>query len=367
MPRPIQERQQRILDLVELEGRVSSRELAVRLGVSPVTVRRDVEELAENGLLQRTHGYVSRAGERRISRPTSRRSIGLILPHSNYYYYSIISGARAAAAATGTRLVLGVSDYSPDMERMQADRLVAKGLDGLVIAPTPEFSTGRLRVDQEVWLGSLPVPVVLVERSANLGGPAAQLDSVSSAHAVGAATGVRHLVDLGHRRIVALMISGPNTTAVRSGLLAAAEAARFDPVELIDEGVPGSEDARQPLLDAVSRGATALFIHNDQLATRALLWLESAGLEVPRDVSVLCYDDVIAGVAGIPLTALAPPKHLIGRRALERVLQVCELRSGGSPHTGEHVELLPRLNVRESTAAVPRGPAPSFEPRPRTK
>lgn len=300
--------------------------------------------------MQRTHGHVAPTGERCTARPTIRRTIGLVLPHSNYYYDGIIAGARAAASASGTRLVLGVSDYSPETERMQADRLAAKGVDGLVIAPTPDFATGRLRPEQEEWLASLPVPVVLVERSASPSGPAAVLDAVSSAHAVGAAAGLRHLAELGHRRIVALMISGPNTTPVRSGFQEAAEAAGLDAVVMLDEGEPGSEDAREPLLQAIADGGTALFLHNDQLATRALLWLESAGLDVPGDVSVLCYDDVIAGVAGIPLTALAPPKQAVGRRALERVLELCQTRGSSDARVGEHLELVPRLNVRESTA-----------------
>ncbi|WP_458116489.1 substrate-binding domain-containing protein [Arthrobacter sp. D2-10] len=362
MGRSVTERRQSILHIVEHEGAQSAKQLAERLNVSAVTLRRDVEELAAQGLVQRTHGAVAPTREPLPLTSSSGATIGLVLPHSTYYYDGIITGAKAAAAAAGAKLVLGVSDYDRAIEVHQVQRLIAKGIDGLIIAPTPDFESGQLDSEQQQWLVSLEPPVVLVERPVCAIGEAAVLDSISSSHRIGAALAVRHLSELGHRQVACLIISGPNSPQVLSGFKDAADAAGLKTVAVIREGTPGSDDAAEDLLRAVKDGATALFVHNDQLAVRCIMWLEDAGIEIPGDVSLIGYDDVIAGVADIPLTALAPSKHAVGYRAVQRVLT--RIKEGGFGNQArpaaerlptEHVELVPRLHVRQSTSGPRSG------------
>ncbi|WP_426989207.1 substrate-binding domain-containing protein [Pseudarthrobacter sp. Y6] len=350
------ERRQAILDIVQQEGSQGVLELARRLKISAVTIRRDLEELAAQGLVHRTHGSVAPAAE-----PTSKvldrpMTIGLVVPHSNYYFDGVIAGAKAAAASAGARLVLGVSDYDKATEMNQVARLINKGVDGLLVAPTPDFISGELDAEQQQWLVSLSVPVVLVERPVASTGVASILDSVGSSHSAGAALVIRHLAELGHRKLVGVMISGPNTPQVRSGYLSAVESMGLESRGVIDEGGAGSADAAELLLQAVREGATGIFVHNDQLAVRCMMWLEDAGIDIPGEVSLAGYDDVIAGVAPIPLTAVAPWKSVVGHRAVQRLLsRIAEKAAGGNPTrpnqpmATEHLEFVPRLHIRQST------------------
>ena len=357
LARSVTERRQAILEIVQQEGSQVVLELARRLHISAVTIRRDLEELAAQGLVHRTHGSVSAATEPAAKVLDRQITIGVVVPHSNYYYDGVITGAKAAAAAAGARLVLGVSDYDKATEMDQVARLTNKGVDGLLVAPTPDFITGELDPEQQQWLVSLAVPVVLVERPVSSTGLASVLDSVSSSHAAGAALAIRHLAELGHRKLVSVMISGPNTPQVRSGYMSAVEALELESLGVIDEGGAGSADAAELLLQAVRDGATGIFVHNDQLAVRCMMWLEDAGIDVPKEVSLAGYDDVIAGVAHVPLTAVAPWKTVVGHRAVQRLLaRIAEKTPPGNhgrasqPMATEHLEFVPRLHVRQSTA-----------------
>ncbi|BBE24566.1 LacI family transcriptional regulator (plasmid) [Arthrobacter sp. MN05-02] len=356
LARSVTERRQAILDIVQREGSQVVQELAQRLKISAVTIRRDLEELAAQGLVHRTHGSVSPATEPASMAPDGPKTIGVVVPHSNYYFDGVIAGAKTAAASAGARLVLGVSDYDKATEMHQVARLMNKGVDGLLIAPTPDFITGELDADQQQWLVSLSVPVVLVERPVASTGVASILDSVSSSHSAGAALAIRHLAELGHRKFVSVMISGPNTPQVRQGYLSAVESLGLESLGVIDEGGAGSEDAAELLLQSVRDGATGIFVHNDQLAVRCMMWLEDAGIDVPAQVSLAGYDDVIAGVAHVPLTAVAPWKSVVGHRAVQRLLsRIAESDPAGTsnrPHESlatEHLEFVPRLHVRQST------------------
>ena len=136
-----------------MRGRGSARvsELATQLGVSPVTVRRDVEFLANEGRLDRVHGSVSWPGigegtpqathahahaHASAHGPGSRELvIGMLAPNATYYFAEVIRGAHEAAAATGARLILRISDYRPQEDAGRAAGLLAAGAEGLLIAP----------------------------------------------------------------------------------------------------------------------------------------------------------------------------------------------------------------------------------------
>lgn len=354
MSRSVTQRRSAILELLT-HGPQKVRDLAELLDISAVTIRRDIDQLANQGLLIRRHGVALPLSED-VPTPRSQATVGLVVPHSNYYYDGIIEGAKRACAEAGSRLILGVSAYNQLTEVQQTRRLIANRVDGIVIAPTPNNETGLLSTKQERWLASLTVPAVLVERPPSISGPAARLDSVTSAHAAGAATAVRHLAGLGHERLACLIIQGPNSAPIQSGYVEAVAALGLPSLGVISEGRPGSSDAAPELHRLVRDGATGLFIHNDQLATRALTWLEDSGTRVPQDVSIVGYDDVIAAYAPIPLTSVSPPlRSTVGYRATLLLLsRIRAIATGGesAPSPGEHIYLMPRLIERDSTGTL---------------
>lgn len=95
------------------------------------------------------------------------------------------------------------------------------------------------------------------------------------------------------------------------------------------------------------RGFTGAVLHGDVDALMLVERLAEAGFQVPRDCSVVVYDDVVAALGSTPLTAIAPPKAEVGRVAAEQLL--CRMAGGGPPR---RVQLMPELKISGSTRAI---------------
>lgn len=341
-----EQRRVRILDAVRELGTVRVVDLAERLGLAAVTVRRDIAALADNGLLHRSHGAVSLPRGEAAASTGRDRVIGMLVPTVGSYFDEIIDGARAAAAAAGARLVLGIAPYGAAEDRAQVDQLLESGVDGLLVTPdwTPDRPGGV-----HDWIGELPLPAVLVERRAPADSAAAGLDSVASDHRHGVVLALRHLAGLGHDAVM-LVARKDTWTAfqVRVGYAEGVGLLGLVPQPVIDIEHPGQETEAiaARIAEGVASGVRAVLVHNDMEAIQLVPILRARGLRVPEDVAVISYDDVFAALAAPPLTAVAPPKRAVGGSALELLLR--RLSSGEAGLPVHHVELLPELKVRTS-------------------
>ncbi|MEZ0066832.1 DNA-binding LacI/PurR family transcriptional regulator [Streptacidiphilus sp. MAP12-20] len=351
----VDERHEQILRLVRERGSLRVTDLADALGVSAVTARRDVEILAELGRLHRAHGFVTwpdpGAPVRSAWPPDT--VLGLLVPAASYYYAEVIRGAKTAAAAAGVRLILGISDYRPEQDSAQIASMLSAGVGGLLLTPT--WPDGTPSAAEEEALLGLGVPTVLLERRASPGSGLAELDRVCTDHVHGASVAVRHLAALGRRRIALLAHPGTPTaefisTGYRVGMAS---------VGLLPPPLPKPTDfadALAALPTAVADGQVdAALVHTDTDALVLLQQLQAHGLRVPQDIALVAYDDETAALADVPLSAVAPPKHALGETAVELLLQ----RMGEAPEAGpagaqpprRHLDLLPALRVRASTAS----------------
>ncbi|WP_405851649.1 substrate-binding domain-containing protein [Streptomyces sp. NBC_00090] len=340
------DRRARILAEVQKLGSVRVVELAERLALPAVTVRRDVAALADSGMVRRSHGSVSVA-TRQDEQAADGPALGLLVPSVGQYFDEVIAGARDAAGRAGTHLVLGISSYKASIDQAQVEQLLKSGVEGLLLAPNwlPADRPG----DQD-WVKELPVPAVLVERRPALGSPAAELDSVSSDHRHGVLAALRHLAALGRER-VALVARRDTWTAhqVRLGYADGCELLDL-PAEPVIDSISPQTDANKVadrLAEACEGGARAALIHNDQDAIQLLPLLRARGLRVPEDLAVISYDDVFAALGAPPLTAVAPPKKAVGAEAVALLLRRMS-SSVTTPVPIQHVQLLPELTVRES-------------------
>jgi DNA-binding LacI/PurR family transcriptional regulator len=351
------ERHDRLLGLVRQRGSARVSDLASQLGVSPVTVRRDVEELAGRGLLDRVHGSVSwpqDAAAPAAGPGGSGLVLGMLAPSSTYYFSEVIRGAHEAAAGAGARLILRISDYRPQEDQARTEGLLSAGAEGLLIAPGWQHPGDPAAFGD--WIASLPVPTVLLERRPTAGSPLDGLDRVCSDHAHGVLLAVRHLVDLGHGApLLMARADSPTALAVRSGYAEALAVLGLRAPQDVIESVPAElapdtfDQAVQALREAVHSGvATAALIHNDVDAIQVVQRLAELGVRVPDDLALIAYDDEVAALADTPLTAVAPPKRDVGRHAAQLLVERLG-QSGGAPR--RHLMLLPQLRVRESCGA----------------
>jgi len=353
-----EERRVRILKAVRELGTVRVVDLAARLGIPAVTVRRDVAGLAESGDLYRSHGSVSLPDTGPGGRPEgAERVIGVLVPTVGSYFDEVIAGARAAAATAGARLVLGIAPYEARDDRAQVERLLESAVDGLLL--TPNWRPDN-HADQNAWLGDLPVPAVLVERKAFPGGPGAELDAVGSDHRHGVLLALRHLSALGHGA-VALAARDDTWTAhqVRTGYTDGVQLLGLDPYPVIETHRPGtpfgitdSQWSAEQIALAAEQGVRAVIVHNDADAIQLPPLLRARGLRVPEDVALISYDDVFAALAAPPLTAVSPPKRAVGAAALDLLLRRLDQ---GSALPAHHIELLPTLKIRTSCGGTAAG------------
>src|SRR4051794_15091801 len=190
------QRYDRLLADLRRHGSVRVRDLARDLGVSELTIRRDIATLARRNLLLKVHGGATLppliGSAARARREPTAFTVGMVVPSLDFYWPPVVAGARAAAAALGVTVQLRGSSYDPDEDRRQIGRLVEAGqVQGLLLAPSLQGEDGAAMAD---WIGGLSVPTVLVERSpAQWVASGRPIEWVRSDHALGLQMAVHHL------------------------------------------------------------------------------------------------------------------------------------------------------------------------------
>lgn len=358
---PAAARHDAILRELEMRGSLSSTVLASRLGVTTMTLWRDLVALEQRGLLVRVHGgALSLAVAQQQARDSERdgmparpvATIGMIVPTTQYYFPEVIRGASRAAHESNCRLVVGASNYSESEEFRQAERLIASGVDALMI--TPQSTLAHDSALQRM-LSEAAVPVVMVERSVE-DSLAGRLEWVRTDHAHGAEIAVRHLVQQGHHGIAlaarpAATVAGLDAGFRRGMGVLDPDSTRALRRDLSHPQIGDNANIAELgalLDDCLDAGITAAILLGDADAMAFLDLVLERGLRVPEDFAVVAYDDEVAAFATVPLTAVAPPKNELGHAALRLCVDRLKQRTGHA-HTPVRMALLPALVVREST------------------
>ncbi len=353
-------RRERIMDEVRRTGSVRVADLARQLAVSELTVRRDIGELADRGLVTRVHGGATlRSGldttvAPRAAAPGPRYRVGLVVPSLSYYWPQVVIGARAAATEVGVQLVLRGASYEASDQRRQITSLVESGsIHGLIAAPENLGADGHALL---AWLEQLAIPVVLIERRAPAPLALTTLEWVTTDHVFGGFLAADHLAALGHRRVGILTSEqSPTSWQLRRGWGQAIEELGLESTIDVNASLDYMEGPERTafvtgLLEQVrSTGTTGMLIHSDP---QALLVQQNAldrGWVLPDDLAIIAYDDEVAENGEPPITALRPPKQHIGRRAVEVMLARL---TEGHRRPVERVQVVPTLHPRGSTAAA---------------
>lgn len=326
------------------------RDVAARAGVSYQTVSRVLND--STAIRPATREQVLRVIDELGYRPnpaaralaTSRsKTIGVLSSQSGFYGPTTsIQAIEVAARAAGYRLsVASISPTDVDSIRSGLDFLLGQSIDALVIlAP-------QVGVYDAIRDAAISVPFVMLEATSIDSGRGLSVDQER-----GARLAVRHLIDLGHTRI--LHVAGPADWLEAQARLAAYRA------ELLDAGLTPLDPivgdwtaefgyrAGSELL--AHRDFTAVFCANDQMALGFLHACRDAGVRVPEDVSVVGFDDTPEAAHFAPaLTTVRQDFVEIGQRA---VVLLLEELSGATEL--DHASIAPELVVRASTAPNPR-------------
>jgi DNA-binding LacI/PurR family transcriptional regulator len=116
--------------------------------------------------------------------------------------------------------------------------------------------------------------------------------------------------------------------------------------------VPGHREIIGAILQRCRRqGTTALIVHSDPDAMSIAQYCGDQGLSIPDDIALVSYDDEVAHLGEPAITAVRPPKHHVGRVAVE--LMISRLLEGKRRPT-QRVLLTPELMIRSSSIRSPR-------------
>lgn len=320
-------------------------------GVSTATVSRALRGLPNVSSATRERVLAAAAQLDYVSSPTASRlasghthSIGIVAPYvGRWFFGQVLSGAERVLREAGFDVLLIALPDDAARTEFFARMPLRRKVDAVLVLTLPLTST---QMDQ---LRQLDVPIGTV------GSVVPGLNGVSIDDVAGARMATNHLINLGHTRIG--LIGGGDSIPThfvtpddrRDGYREALASAGIEvPAEYEVDGsytTEGGEAAMAELL-GLPVPPTAVFAQSDEMAMGALSAIRRAGLDCPRDISLVGFDDhQLARV--FDLTTIAQPAELQGELAAMQIL--ANLAGGGTT-----VERVPTRLVLRGTTRPPR-------------
>jgi LacI family transcriptional regulator len=314
----------------------ASRAVTGRGYVAP-PVRERVREAADR------LGYVPDTVARSLRHRTSHAVGVLISDLGNPFYADVATAIERHLRARGYHIIVANSDGLEDEERTAATLFTGSRVGGVIVAPVSSIAAR---------LVAAGVDVVEIDRRMT-----DTCDAVLIENEAGADEATTHLLELGHRRIGLLLgemnwTTGPERLAgYRSALVRAAVTLDDSLLEIHDPAAMDGENLARALLDR-RPDVTAIFATNNLMAEDAIAEIQRRGLSIPRDISLVAFDDVPwMSIVQPGITAVAQPTGEIGRRAADLLLERMAGARIGAPET---FRLPTRLVIRGSTAPPAR-------------
>ncbi len=303
--------------------RPTLQDVADAAGVSTATVSRalndpdKVKKVARDRINTAigTLGYTPNFGARALA-TNKTNLVGAIIPTlSNAMFASGIQAFQEVLTEAGITLLIGTTGYNPEQELRQIKTLAAQGAAGFLLI-------GNERPDETTaFLKSRQLPYVIGWCFDT--DPDTAFVGFDNFHA--AQDAAQQVLSYGHRRIGIIAgecESNDRATARRDGVKTAILAANGTITNAIEAPYrieAGRQAARDILSDA--NPPTALICGNDVLAAGAMIGARELGLDVPKDVSVVGFDDIgLASVVSPPMTTVRVPQIEMGREAAALLL-----------------------------------------------
>lgn len=303
-------------------------------GVREKTSARVRQAIAEMNYVPNTNARSLRVGRTRL--------FGLIVSDvNNPFFPELIDAFEGIASAHGIEVIFTHTNYDPKRFHSCMRRMIERNVDAIAVM-TSEVEEESLQ--QAVHMG---VPVVLMNQRKLAG----KYPEVLVEYAAGFREALEHLLSLGHSDIG--FIAGPVSLNSAQGRKEAFKAAlkehglhvRAEWIATGDMRVEGGRRAMEKLLSCSPR-PTAILTSNDLMAVGALQAAHAAKIRVPKDLSIIGFDDLpIASMVHPALSTIRHPRREVAARAFDCLRQILD-----GKEISASVPLQPHLVVRDSTA-----------------
>ncbi|NOU67995.1 LacI family DNA-binding transcriptional regulator [Paenibacillus sp. LMG 31461] len=326
-------------------------DIAEKAGVSAMTVSRVINNTGRiseetrkrvRKVMEELHYIPNALARSLVSQKTNLISL-LITDITNPFYTTLARGAEDAAKKAGYRLLFANSDEDYEKEKDYVDMILSTRVDGVLFAPAGDHSHDNLQ-----QLQKHQIPFVVLDREI----PGIDADVVLGDSKEGARNLVEHLIVQGHQRI-ALINGSQDVSTARLRYLGYNEALQLGGITPDDSLVLHlgyrdfhDETALHELLQ-LDDPPTAIFAANNMLALGVIQSLRHRGLQVPRDMSVVCFDDFgPAGAINPFLTVASQPAYQFGKLGMQLLIERIE---GEASDASRRIMLPSELIVRSST------------------
>ncbi|OSQ39513.1 LacI family DNA-binding transcriptional regulator [Thalassospira mesophila] len=331
-------------------------DVAQQAGVSIATVSRALHkpQLVSQSTREKVQhaiaatGYTANVMARNLRLSRSGMILLLVPDIGNPFFAEILSGIEQGASRAGYNVLIGDTQNDPEREATYAAYLRSNQADAMILLnghlPSPLSEAPRI--------GTPPI-VAVCERI-----PGSNLPTVIIDNQQAALEATRHLTQLGHARIAHIAgpaqniltidrVAGFNEAMAEAGLRKTASI-DYSP----DFGIEAGIAAARRLLRS-DTPPTAFFCASDGMAIGAIVAAKELGLNVPRDISVVGFDDIhLAANYDPPLTTIRQPRRRLGEQAIALVLERLD-KSRPAPDThadNNPVIINTELIIRASTA-----------------
>ncbi|MDG4832773.1 LacI family DNA-binding transcriptional regulator [Solwaraspora sp. WMMD1047] len=325
--------------------------IAGEVGVSVTTVSKVLN--GRSDVAPGTRARVEASLERHRYRRRGRRAapggeqLDLVFHQFNSAWtMEIIRGVENVAAPAKIGVLLSQLGGAHRPQREWFDAVLTRRPLGVLLVLANLTQTQRLRLQRQ------RIPVVVIDTDS---ATAASVPTVGSNNWNGGLLAARHLLDLGHRRIA--IISGPEDVLCSRARVAGFRFAHDEAAVPVDPDLvrygnfyvnAGYEHGLR-LLSRPDR-PTAIFAGSDMQALGVLQAARRLGIEIPRDLSVVGYDNIpVSAWTGPALTTVNQPLEDMASTATRMLL---DLARGVDPPTSR-IDLVTELVVRESTGPPP--------------
>lgn len=337
--------------------RVSIKDIAKAAGVSYSTVSRALHDSPLISLEVRQQiqkiadsmGYSPNALAQSLQSHQTN-SVGLLITTiSDPFFADVVHGVEEEAKKAGISVFLATTNNEPDAEISIIETFSRRRVDGVIVA------SSRIGPGYANRLEQIRIPVIMVNTEAEEYGKF--IFSASVDDYAGASQAVKHLIDLGHRRIGYLGVSNRNVSN-KHRLEGYLDTLKNNSIEVLPEWIIINHDTSPGELvldfkigqmlgrEMLKTDVTAVFCYCDTIAAGVMETCRTSGLSIPQEMSIVGFDDnFLSEILYPPLTTVHQPEIEIGNRAMQMLI---------SSLAGDDVQdviLSPSLVIRKSTAS----------------